>query len=454
METSRRSTLSEFWVATLLFTIVSIASKYAQKITLIRYWDSDEYYWMTYTMAMHQPIRASAPWVYRVLVPWLASVPSRVLLTRGYPYYVLAYPYYAINVAAAFITTILLIVWLRRFVESRVIRLIIVALFLAEWHGPARFVYFYPMYVDPPFIAFLLGGLMLIERGREDAPGSISPLLTAVCVLGTLCRESMILIPLTFIVAHNPFATRPGASHWRRDFAALCAPLVGSFVALAFAHAVVAPKFAYATSEGAAAMLKQKPIFTWVLAWFITFGPAVIAVICCDARRTLRFLRDRPHLLFYLGACAVLSFFGGTDTERVLFWALPVVYVLAARAAEQHRAVLTNVALLTVLGLSQAISERVFWPIPDVLTSPTALRDIASIGGRLYSALNRALVIDDYYWNLWSFFGSRPWHALLLAYDVAFVAAIVGWTVRVSTRVSTATLAASETAAPIQTLHQ
>ena len=35
--------------------------------------------------------------------------------------------------------------------------------------------------------------------------------------------------------------------------------------------------------------------------------------------------------------------------------------------------------------------------------------------------------MDDCYSNLWSFFGSRPWHALLLAYDVIFVAGIVVW---------------------------
>ena len=41
--------------------------------------------------------------------------------------------------------------------------------------------------------------------------------------------------------------------------------------------------------------------------------------------------------------------------------------------------------------------------------------------------LNRVVVMDDCYSNLWSFFGSRPWRALLLAYDVIFVAGIVVW---------------------------
>src|SRR5712664_4009345 len=98
-----RSTLFEIGAATLLFSVVSVASLYQQKITLIRYWDSDEYYWMTYNMATRQPIRASAPWVYRIGVPWLASLPSRYLLTRGYPYWTIKSPYYIINVSAALV---------------------------------------------------------------------------------------------------------------------------------------------------------------------------------------------------------------------------------------------------------------------------------------------------------------------------------------------------------------
>jgi hypothetical protein len=430
MSRPTRSTILEFGAATLLFAAISVVSKYGQTITLVRYWDSDEYYWMTYNMATHQPIRASAPWVYRILIPWLASFPSRYLLARGYPYHVLTYPYYVINVTAALVTAFLLIVWLKKYVESRGIRLLVVALFLAEWHGPARFVYFYPMYVDPPFIVFLFGGLMLIDSNREDAPERISPLLTLVCMLGTFCRESMILIPLTFIVAHNPWTAGPRGWHWRRDLPSVAAPLVASVLALAFAHAAVSPKSPYSSAEAALTMSRQKPVFTWVLAWFFTFGPGVVAVICTDWKGALAFLRQRPDLAFYLSACGLFGFFGGTDTERVLFWALPVVYLLAARAAERQWTAHTSRLLLTVLALAQVISERTLWPIPDVLTSPTAFRDLGSAGARLHAALNRVIVMDDYYWNLWSFFGSRRWHALLLAYDLLFVAAIVAWTRR------------------------
>jgi len=421
-----RSTLFEIGAAILLFTVVSVATLYQQKITLIRYWDSDEYYWMTYNMATRQPIRASAPWVYRIGVPWVASLPFRYLLTRGYPYWTIKYPYYIMNVSAALATTLLLIVWLRRFVDSVVIRLLVVLMFLVEWHGPVRFVYFYPVYVDPVFIVFLLGGLMLIEHSRGHSPGRVSPLLAVVCALGTLCRESMIVVALAFIVAHNPFSA-PTRTAWRRDLVAAAAPLVASLLAIVFAHAIVTPKAPYSATAEALRVSTEKPLFTWALAWFLTFGPGVAAVIAYDGRAALQFLRQRPYLAFYLIACGLLGFAGGTDTERVLFWALPVVYVLAARAVERDWPVLKSGPLPIVLLAAQMISARVLWPIPDVLTSPMAFGDVTRLGPRVYSALNRVVVIDDYYWNLWSYFGSRRWHALLLAYDVAFAIAIVVW---------------------------
>ncbi len=417
----------EFAAATLLFVVVSVVSWYFQKTVLIRYWDSDEYYWMTYYLATDQPIQASAPWVYRVGVPWLASFPSRFLLRAGYPYYTIAYPYYAINIAATLATVCLLICWLRRFVESSAVRLVIVALFLTAWHGPARFLYFYPMYVDPPFILCLLAGLMLIDGTRNAPVPRAALLLGILSAAATLCRESGLLIPLTFIVARSPLASGRRVTNGIGEAMWLALPLATGLAALLFTHVITMPKASYSTLEAALTVTRQKPVFTWVLAWFFTFGPAVVAVVVHDHVRALRWLRERPEWAFYLVACGVLAFFGGTDTERLLFWTLPIVYVLAARAIEHHWTVLTGGALAAILVLSQAVSARLFWPIPDVLTSPTALRDVPSLAARLYAALNRVVVMDDYYWNLWSFFGSRPWHAALLVYDILFVLLIVQW---------------------------
>src|SRR6185436_8762939 len=104
----------------------------------------------------------------------------------------------------------------------------------------------------------------------------------------------------------------------------------------------------------------------------------------------------------YIFLFTILAIVGGHDTERYLFWAMPVVYLLVAQAMVRHRQALHNTYFAAALILAQAVSARVFWGIP----SPgSAVPTLAELPGRLektYSILNRLIVIDDFHWNLWS----------------------------------------------------
>jgi hypothetical protein len=103
------------------------------------------------------------------------------------------------------------------------------------------------------------------------------------------------------------------------------------------------------------------------------------------------------------------------------------VYVLTARAVERHRAAFRSVALVVVLATAQVVSERVFWPIPAQGAAITSISNNRSFTEWVFDAVNRLVVIDTYYSNLWSYWGSRPWHYVLLAYDLAFVVFIGAW---------------------------
>ena len=72
----------------------------------------------------------------------------------------------------------------------------------------------------------------------------------------------------------------------------------------------------------------------------------------------------------------------------------------------------------------QLLAERVFWAVPD---PGSAVTPLAGVGGlaRLYAIANRVFVIDDFHWNLWSNFGSRPFHLVQLAFYLALSATIV-----------------------------
>jgi hypothetical protein len=404
----------EYVIAALMFSAVSVAAYLQQKVTLLRYIDSEQYFQLANRFHWHKTIQADVPMVYRILTPWLASFASDSAIDHGIPFYI-------INIASALVITLLMVAWLRSFVGSRAIRLLAIAAFLVEWHAPARFVYFMPMYVDPLFMACLLLSLVWIERTRERPLHAVAPVVAGLAFIGTLDREVMAIVPLVFVLARGTRALRPAGWLW------LAFPIAASAAAVMLTHAIVTPNELHSSLEAPLKMLATKPVYTWVLGWFFTFGPAVIAVIAVNGADTFRWLRDRPDLAFLLVSVGVLGYVGGTDTERILVWAFPVVYAAFGRAVERHRGVLGRPGIAALLVAIQAVSARVFWSVPPTYYNPGSFADLPSLSARVHAALNRTIVMDSEYGNLWSYWGSRPWHLLLLTYDVLLVMALVWW---------------------------
>jgi hypothetical protein len=411
--------LFEIVVLGILFAVTAWTAARMQEVTITRYWDGDEYYVMAEQIAAGQVPHAAAPYVYRLATPWLVGRlwPDRIV--TGFR---------TINLAAAAATALLLLVWLRRFVAERWARLIAVALFIVEWHGPARFVFYYPVYVDPLVFPCLLGGLILIDAlQNSEASTHLVWALTGLCILGTLCREVMVVIPLALLCAGNPIARRVGQVVGSRRFdARRLMPLAAAGAIIMATRLLTQPRVAFSFLETAAFHIRHKPAFTWVLAWFVTFGP-VLLLPFYDWRRAWRTLADQQYLAVYLVLFGALAYVGGHDTERYLFWSMPVIYLLIAQALVTHRQVLGSTYLATVLIVAQAVSARVLWSIPSPSLAVAALSDMPTPAAKTYSILNRLFVIDDFHWNLWSNFGSRPFHALLLAIYLVFSAAMIGW---------------------------
>ena len=409
----------EIAVLAAIFAATVWASARMQQVTVTRYWDGDEYYVMAEQMAAGQAPRAAAPYVYRLATPWLVARLWPASIVTGFR---------AINLSAAAAAALLLLVWLRRLVAERWARILVVALFIIEWHGPARFVSYYPVYVDPLVFPFLLAGLILIDLLREPGGATATRigLLTIVCVAGALCREVMIVVPVALLFGRYPVLpggsrlgdAAPGAWFWL--------PLGATIATLAAARTLVHPRLLFSWIETAIFHLRHKPAYTWLLAWFITFGP-VLALVFSDWRRAWRTLAERQELAACLAMFGVLAYVGGHDTERYLFWSMPVVYLLVARALVARRVALSGTYLAAMLVVGQAVSARVFWAIPSPGFELAALADMPTRAAKLYSILNRLFVIDDFHWNLWSNFGSRPFHALLLAIYLVFSGAMIGW---------------------------
>jgi hypothetical protein len=421
--TAGRAATASLWpellIVAALFGATAWVSARMQDVTVTRYWDGDEYYVMTEQIAAGETPRAAAPYVYRLATPWLVAHLSPRAIVNGYR---------AINLTAAAVTAAMLLVWLRRFVAERWARLLAVTLFIVEWHGPVRFVFYYPVYVDPLVFPFLIAGLLLIDSLRSRSEHAITRLvaLTAICVVGALTREVMIVVPIALLVARHPIGRAPSTGGARAPELLWWLPLAATVATLAATRIVTQPRLAFSFVGTALFHVRNKPFYTWLLAWFITFGP-VLALVFDDWRSAWRGLTERQDLAVYLALFGVLAYIGGHDTERYLFWSMPVVYVLIAQALVSHRAALSHTYLASALIVAQAVSERIFWGIPSPSLATATLEEMPSRAARAYAILNRLVVVDDFHWNLWSNFGSRSFHALLLAIYVAFSAAVIAW---------------------------
>jgi hypothetical protein len=111
------------------------------------------------------------------------------------------------------------------------------------------------------------------------------------------------------------------------------------------------------------------------------------------------------------------------DTERYLFWAMPVVYVLIGRALEQVLPVLAR-PLLALLIVGQVLAERVFWAIPQ----PGA-NDPSNVFTHSTSAilLFTPLGANVEYFDIFPSWMSQAYRLVLLGEYVALAAVIIGW---------------------------
>jgi hypothetical protein len=406
------------WLATLEIPLtIAIACGSAawawhiQLFQVYRYWDSDEYFRMAEQIAAAEPVTAAAPYAYRLLTPWLVASCCAADIQRGF---------LLVNLLSGIALSVLLIYWLRHFIQRPGVRVLMAAACALQWLAPIRFVFYYPAYVDPLFQVFIVAALVAGER-LIDRPSIATGLAYVLLIgLGTITRETMVIVPICALIAAVLFRRQVVAR--RRGWAA--AGLIASVIVYAAVRTLVEPRGSYGFLDAAAAQLANKPFFSLFLAPLISFGP-MIAVVAYDWRATLAFLKERIDLAALLAICLLAGYLGGTDTERLLFWAMPAVYLLVARSVERHYAVVSTAAVAGVLIAGQLLAERVLWPVPDPGTAVPALSANGGALATLYAIANRVFVIDDFHWNLWSNFGSRPFHLVQLGFYLALSAAIV-----------------------------
>jgi hypothetical protein len=380
-------------------------------------WDGAAYYTVARELSSGQPLAADAPFVYRVGTPILASLVDRGDLVLGFK---------IVNLVANATLTVVLVAWLRLFVKDWRIRLGLVAAFLLQWHGPVRFTLFYPVAADNWFAAALLGGLLVIHRLRKRTSLLVIAGLSALALVGTIFRESGLLLALIVPFARNPL--RAGW-HLPRFSIVLLVPLAVALAGFLGLHAVA--QLTNATSSpGAGGLIVPKSVPAYALGWWTAFGPLVVLPLF-TWRQSAKFLWQHQSMLALLAAVTVLSSFSSPalqlqlqDTERYLFWAMPVVFVLIGRSLEQLLPILSR-PLLGLIVISQALAERVLWIIPQ----PGGADDPSNVFSHGTSAvlLFTPLGSGVQYFDIFPAWMSQTYRLILLGEYVGLAVVVLAW---------------------------
>jgi hypothetical protein len=300
-------------------------------------WDGAQYTALA-GQCWREPMHALEPFVYRIGAPCLAAL-LPVAPATGLR---------IVNTAAAILLVCLMSAWLHRQLPAHVARWTLV-FFAFHWLTPLRQVWWYPTQIDPTAMAAVVGALLL--QHRLWAFG-------IVCFAGALVRETAIVVPAAIAVAGLVQFRTQGST-----FKVGVAGTLASLVAMALTHVLVTPTSDYWMLDAAYYWAYTKPLPTYLLAWFVAYGPMlVLPLVCWRAVRS--FLADRLEYTVMLAAVAVLAWVGGSDTERFLLWGAPIVLAMVGAAAggiDWTRAR----APLILLGVSQAINGRWFLTTPD-----------------------------------------------------------------------------------------
>lgn len=375
------SVKKELWLVFLVFVVVAGLSLGFQKPLTYhdgQGWDGVSYFQLARQLAHHQHPSAIGPFAYRLGTPWLVALlfPQQLLL--GFK---------VVNLAACVLSTLFLALWLRRWVQTPWIRLALVLAFLTQWHAPLRFTAHYAAYTDPWLFVFLYPlnppalRSFLTPSTLPCGKGGLGWVLAGWVLVGALFREAVVVVPLAAFLASRGRA-------WL--------PLLAGLAGIALTHTLAQQTDDYSFVRTVGQWAYNKPLPVYVHGLFIAFGPALILPVYFW-RTAAAWLNENPIQAWTLGIFLLLGWVGGSDTERIVYWAMPVVYALFGVILETHA---LPKSFLLALAALQLLSHRVFMTLPD---------------------------FPGPYPELWSYQASRSTQVLGLATHLAAVLGLWGW---------------------------
>jgi hypothetical protein len=405
---TKRGLLFELVIVAVIFLASNLHSALRQKQNTYHggtAWETP-YYTLAQEFMDHEPLATEGPYVFRIGTPWVVAQISPHELFRGFR---------IVNITGNAIACGLLVLWLRGYVADWRIRVLFVAIFVSQWDAPPRLVYHSPVHVDAWLFAFCLAGLLVVQRYLVRPSMGAVAALSVLAIGGVLDREATLMVPLCLLAAHRPFVMENGRWRFRLPPWRAWIPFACGFATFVAIHRFAHQTDDYSFWQTIYFFLYNKPVLTYLHAWFLAFGP-VLFIVIYDWKNVKAYLCEEQWLALYLAVGVFLGFFGGTDQERLQYWSMPGVYLLLGRAIERHRGVLASWPLIATFAAAQILSTRVLWTTPDY---PTDFHHTFP----LFQQVGDNVQILD----LFSYHGYRPKETLSLFEFLIFGVLVLWW---------------------------
>jgi hypothetical protein len=378
----------EISIISIIFIVICFIYRGQQRITLNggKGWDGVNYYNMAEQIQKgSNTFVADLPHIKRLGTPFLIAHFSNITGIN-----ILDSALY-INLAGAYITVLLLLIWLGIFIKEFWITGLLCFLFMMAWYAPVRYSFYVPLTTDSWGSVWFMAGLLLLYAirkayGKNNSRAFITYVFSYAFIIsiGTLFRETntvlcilpfFILNPVKILNGFPKTMTLSRGLHffrqsgkqfyvWQTFF--LFVPVI--FIALT---TLLVKKFIveidlneYSYLKNTIFWLFTKSPLEYFLGILIAFGPLIL-LLPFYYKQFRMVLWENQELFLLLIISIIFGFIGGTDTERILFMSgFPVIFLILGISLRS----LFNSSQkwwLYVLLILQSIAFRFFWMLPD-----------------------------------------------------------------------------------------
>jgi len=368
----------EFLIVTTIFILICLIYKDQPLISHNsgQGWDGEFYYSMTEQILNNEPqILSEKPFVNRLGTPFLiakfCSISKQDILNSAK----------IINLTGFYLTIILLLFWLRKFIKRFLILLLVLIIFMMQWYLPLRLTFYEPMTSDAWGAFFFILGLIILDRIRfiKNNEGKISVfyllLFSVISAIGTVFRESNAVLAIAIFFIENPIKRLQLSFEnlkislkrliFKQQFFLFLIPLfliIMEFILVSFLVRDYTSDYSFIKAISFWFYKKSFPQFVFGL--LNSLGP-VIVLLPFFAYRLRNMIKKRQELAVICFFSLFFGYFAGGDTERIfMMTAFPVLLIWLGYTFEEIHDSKLKLWFYFVLFL-QTIASRFYWHLPD-----------------------------------------------------------------------------------------